>query len=82
MSLTFETRVCGIPCLIEILNYQPFMSGHFSGLPEDCYPDEGGCGEWRVLSLKGKPASWLEKKMNREMRDNIDHEVYEHMESK
>jgi len=59
----FETRVCGIPCIVRVLSWEPFVPASVSGPPEHCYPAEGGCGEWEILDARGRPAPWLEKKM-------------------
>jgi hypothetical protein len=80
MTHQFETRVCGIPCIVEILNYEPYSEGYFSGLPEQCYDSTGGCSEWRLLTLKGKPSAWLENKMSAQTRKQIDDEVFNYME--
>ena len=48
--------------------------------PENCYPAEGGCGDWEVLDRRGRPAPWLERKLNDRERSRIDDEVFEHME--
>jgi hypothetical protein len=48
--------------------------------PENCYPSEGGCGDWEVLDRRGRPAPWLERKLTDRERSRIDDEVFEHME--
>jgi hypothetical protein len=54
-----------------------------SGPPEYCYPAEGGCGDWEILDRRGRPAPWLEKKLQSDPRESerLEQEVFEHMEN-
>ena len=81
MKPTFPSRVAGIPCLIEVTEWEPLVRGHYTGPPERCYPDEGGCGSWEVLDKRGRPAPWLASKLQPEDLVRIDQEVFDFMES-
>ena len=78
--LEFEDRVAGIPCIIAVTDWEPYVPAQISGPPEHCYPAEGGCGEWIVLDRRGRLAPWLERKLTDRERDRIDALVFEKME--
>ena len=77
----FESTVCGIPCIIRVTYWESYRPAYVSGLPENCYPAEGGCGDWEVLDRRGRPAAWLERKLTDRERSLIDGEVFGHMEA-
>ena len=77
----FETRVCGIPCIVRVKYYEVYIPAKVSGPPEHCYPEEGGEGEWEILDRRGKPAPWLERKMTPADDDQLNREIFNHMES-
>lgn len=77
----FEARVCGIPCIVAVLYWEPYALAKISGPPEDCCPEEGGCGEWELRDRRGRPAPWLERKLDDEERQRIDELVFERMET-
>jgi hypothetical protein len=76
-----ESTVCGIPCLIRVLHWEPYTPPYLGGPPEHCYPAEGGYGAWEILDRKGKPAPWLENKLTEQERNRIIVQVFNHMES-
>lgn len=73
-----EGRVAGIPCIIAVTDYEKYIPAYTSGRPEDCYPSEGGCGEWELLDRRGRRAQWLERKVNDD-RD-IQQQIFDHFE--
>jgi hypothetical protein len=77
----FESRVCGIPCIIRVTDWEAYVPAQTSGPPERCYPSEGGEGNWEILDRKGRPAAWLERKLTGDDRERIDTEVFNHMEN-
>lgn len=77
----FEYTCCGIPCIIRVLSWESHRPAYIGGPPENCYPAEGGEGEWEVLDCRGRPAPWLEAKMSHKERLRIDEAVFDHMES-
>jgi len=77
----FESTVCGIPCIIRVTDYECYVPAYVSGPPENCYPAEGGRGDWEVLDRRGRPAAWLERKLTNQECFRIDKEVFEHMEA-
>ena len=80
--MEFETTCSGIPCIVRVTYWEPYRPAFISGPPEDCYPAEGGCGDWEVLDRNGRKAPWLEKKLkgNCLELERLEREVFEHME--
>lgn len=77
-----EARVCGIPCLIGLIDYEAYLPAYVSGPPDRCYPAEGGSGSWEILDSRGRPAPWLEKKMTAKDHDEVDEIVFNYMEGR
>jgi hypothetical protein len=77
----FSTRVCGIPCIVRVLEWEPFVPMYTRGHPDNWMPEEGGHGSWELLDTRGRPALWLERKMKQADIDALSSEVYDHMES-
>ena len=74
MSYDFETRICGIPCLIryDVLgDYHPATMWEPESHPEL---------EWQVLDTRGRPALWLERKMTIKDDKALTDECWEHYE--
>ena len=76
-----EATVCGIPCKICIKHWEPYRPAVLRADPGDCHPPEGGYGDWEILDRKGRPAAWLESKMDLQERARIEQTVFNHMES-
>ncbi len=76
-ELVFDTRIAGIPCQIGVtyFHYQP----PWRGSAHTCDSDMDYYGyhelEYDVLDRRGRPAAWLEKKMDDEIRSEIDQEA-------
>jgi hypothetical protein len=79
----FDTTCCGIPCTIRVTYWEPYVPAKVNGPPEYCYPAEGGCGDWEILDRRGRPAPWLEKKLQGDHKEctRLAIEVFEHMEN-
>lgn len=80
--MKFKSSVYGQPCLINVLFYEPYLPGRLTGAPEDCYPDEGGYGEWEVCNLNGDVDHELSKFVTQEDVCRIDQELFNFMETK
>lgn len=76
----FESRVCGIPCIVRVLDWEPFVPMYTGGHPDNWMPEEGGHGSWEILDRRGRPAPWLERKMTQAEQDRIYSEVFDKME--
>ena len=75
-----ETAVAGIPCIIAVTDYEPYVPAFISGPPEDCYPSEGGYGDYVLLDRRGRRAEWLERKITDRIDREIQQEIFDHME--
>ena len=78
----FESTVCGIPCIVRVLEWEPFVPMYTGGHPDNWMPEEGGYGHWEILDRRGRPAPWLERKMTQADQDRIAAEVYDKMENR
>lgn len=58
-----DMTVAGIPAKIEILSASPGRPAQTYGPPEKCYPGEPPEIEYRILDRRGRPAPWLERKI-------------------
>ena len=76
----FDTTIQGEDCTIHVLWWEPFRPAYISGPPEDCYPDEGGFGEWVVLTPDHEPWPELSDAMTDKDISRIDAEVFRFME--
>ena len=70
-----DTRIAGIPCVVEVLYYQPADPGWTLGPPEKCWPPSPAVIEYRVCDRRGRPAPWLERKMTEKDRERIEAEI-------
>lgn len=77
-----EHTVCGIPCLIGVIDYEPYVPAYISGPPENCYPAEGGTADYEILDRKGYRANWLAKKMTAKDEDAVQEAIFNHMENR
>lgn len=75
-----ETTVCGIPCIIGVTDYEEYVPAYISGAPENCYPADGGYGEYDILDRKGYRAKWLERKVTSRIDTDIQHSIFHHFE--
>lgn len=66
MNTTFPTKVQGIPCLCEIVDFTPYVPARIYGPIELCRPAEGGEIELQLRDRKGYVADWLNKKVTEE----------------
>lgn len=76
--MEFETRVAGIPCLVEITDFYAGSAPITSGPPELCDPGDSSEVQWRLLDRRGYPAAWLERKLSEDDRTRIDNEALSH----
>ena len=76
----FETEVGGVLCLIKVTGWEPYRPARVSGPVEDCHPAEGGCGEYEICDLQGRPAPHLEDELSARQREALDAEVFDQME--
>lgn len=75
-----HTYICGIPCIVRINHWEPFIEGRYTGPYENSYPSEGGYGEYEILDRRGRRAEWLANKMSMSDEDKLQEEVFKFME--
>jgi len=76
-----DFRLAGIPCIINVLSYEEYVPAKTYGPPEDCYPAEGGCGDYEILDRRGYRAKWLERKIDSRIDSEIQDAIFEYMEN-
>jgi len=73
-----ESRVAGIPCIIGVMNYTK-VRGSFSRNAASDMDYYGYCeSEWEVCDRRGRPAPWLERKLNQSERDRIEQTIIDY----
>jgi hypothetical protein len=79
----FNARVCGIPCIINVTYWDSYQPAIIRADPGDSHPSEGGDGEWEILDSRGRPAPWLQRKLDKDPdeQDRVSGLVFEFMES-
>ena len=76
------TRVCGIPCQAVITSYYPGSPARLWGHPDSWEPADYAEVEFQVCDRRGRPASWLEKKMSPVERRRIESELIAYCENR
>ncbi len=81
MSTQIPVRVQGIPCIAEVTTYENVRGSFRHDAPSDW--DYHGYVEieFNLLDRKGYPALWLERKMTRDDRSDIEEIIIKHMRS-
>lgn len=70
--MTFDTRVNGIPCKCEVLDYQPYIPMRITGPGfGDADPPEDEYFEFQLLDRRGRPAPWLERYLSPDVEDEL-----------
>lgn len=80
MICEFETSIRGIPCIIQVTDWEPYRPPILSGSPDNWCPAEGGHGDYLIMTRRGRPAKWLERHMTVSENEKLDLEVFEFME--
>lgn len=80
--MKFPFTASGIPCIVHVTAWEPYVEAKISGPPDHCYPEEGGFGEWELLDRRGRPAPWLEQKLTDREYQRIEEEVFNQMEGR
>lgn len=75
--MKLASTVCGIPCIIHVLEYSVTAGSDTWDSDYDYYGDEQI--EFAVLDRKGYPAPWLERKLTDNERERIEIEISEEM---
>jgi hypothetical protein len=72
--LTFDSKICGIPCRVGILSWSPGRCNRVGHI-DNWLPDDPPELEFEVLDHRGRPAPWLEKKMTEADTSRIEAEA-------
>ena len=74
-----DTNVCGIPCIVRVTHFYRNAGSYSYNAPSDL--DYYGYTEmdYDILDRRGRPAPWLERKLNDAVREEIEAEIYTHM---
>jgi hypothetical protein len=80
MPITFDTRIRGIPCQVEVV-----VTSYTKPNPNTWASDWDFYGgydyEYKVLDRNGRPARWLEHLMDGNDIAKLEDEINEHLES-
>lgn len=76
----FSTHVAGIPCRVKVVEYEPADPGYFRGHPDSWEPGDPGEIVLEILDRRGKPAKWLERKLDAGGWERLREEAVKHME--
>ena len=74
-----ESRVAGIPCLIGVTHFDSVQGSYSYNAASDMDYYGYSESEWDVLDRRGRPASWLERKLTDDERQRIEQEIAEAM---
>lgn len=78
---SIETRIAGIPCIVELLEYSAPTPHHITADPGTSSEGNSGYLSFRVLDRKGYKAEWLAAKMTDDDEDRIKGELLTEMHS-
>lgn len=77
-----EITVCGVDCMVRIHSWERYRPAKLGGAPEDCYPAEGGYGDWQLVDGEGDPLPLVEEQMTAYDREQLEQELFNYMESR
>ena len=79
--MKFQSKVCGIPCIVEVITYHKAVPIKIwgSGMG-DCDPPEPEEFEFQLLDRKGYSAAWLESKLTPADEQRIYEDFHTHLE--
>ena len=61
--MVFDTKVAGIPCQCNVLCHHPGKPACIEGDPDRATEAEPEEFEYEILDHRGRPATWLQKKI-------------------
>lgn len=76
-----QTEIGETECTIRLYNWEPYKPAYISGAPENCYPAEGGYGDWEVF-VDGERAKWLEEQLTDKDIELVEEQLFSMMEGK
>jgi hypothetical protein len=79
MIAELQTEVAETECTVRLYNWTPYRPAYISGAPENCYPAEGGYGDW-ALFVNDQRAEWLEVQLTPQQIESIEAQLFNMME--
>lgn len=75
-----DARIAGIPCLIGVLafSHTPGTYSRNADCPDDYYGSIES--DWVVLDRRGRPAAWLERKLDDNARSDVESRIFDFMQ--
>ena len=70
-----NTRISGIPCQVDVTTYQLYRPARLTGHPDQYAPPEYEEINFTVFDRRGRPAPWLERKLDDADRKRIINEL-------
>ncbi len=70
-----DTRIAGIPAKIEVTSFYKYRAATIWGHPDGWAPAEPEEITFQVLDRRGRPAPWLERKLDEQDRARIEREL-------
>lgn len=72
-------RVAGIPAIARVTNFYPGHGGNYTGHPDFRYPKEYPEIEFEICDKKGRPAPWLERKIDDQEKEDLASQLIKHI---
>lgn len=73
-----DTRVQGIPCIITVTHFNKVKGSHSYNAPSDLDYHGYADIDWHLCDRRGRPAPWLERKLTRRDKEQIESEILEY----
>lgn len=70
-----DSKVAGIPCRIGITHFYRVRGSYSYNAESDMDYYGYSDSDWEVLDRRGRPATWLERKLTKEDRQRIEEEI-------
>lgn len=74
-----NTRITGIPCQVEVTRFYHGRPARLHGHPDTWAPPEYEEINFQVLDRRGRPAPWLEEKLDAQDRVRIERELSDYI---
>ena len=79
--MDIDVLVCGIPAIARVLHYRPYEPAYRRGHPDNWEPASPPEIDFEILDRRGRPAPWLDRKLNNEARARLERELIEYLEA-
>jgi len=79
MRAPIDVHICGIPCQVRVTHYLRQRPDSRADNPDDYYGYVEL--EYDVLDRRGRPAPWLERKLDQREIERLEEEIINHQEN-